>query len=635
MVITAGFGFALSGGFGPTAERTAQEAQPVQEADAIVCGGLCIAGVAGTAAVAGGAAVWLADGDDVSKEKYEEMVDAETSQQRLDLAVTTKGAGTGAETFLTQMNNTLANSRSIASQKAKARIAQEINNGTTDVSAISTEVNETIEDYYAVHQHNLIQKWESVGAQSRYAAEAQANDTNIDPVLNITGGKEFEYDGYNKTRYTDVTTVNGSTENVSIFVWDQIKDDTHQTDYHLVFDEKSFIWYSSFNSTTPDVKIVTRAQSHSNDSLKDVSRGPAFPAQKFTEVNRGIENSTRDLKQNYGPDFVEAVLAQYKTGDINTSDLISAEILANEWGTSYNQTGSSIYRHATFAALGLDSPDINETSSIKVQYEREPTTRIIRFNTSLSGTWGESSPVNLTLGYPDGTQVGYTVLDQSGTNSPEVTIPVKDGYEYRDIDVLLSWKEGGSIESFSPGSSFTLGPNSNLSVTQERVESVNVTEWGMIFSDSAPDNGWNTSQTYQMANFTHEVYFSRTAGDLDQSYEMRHAPHLKENVSERQPVMMPFDGANVSEFTILEAVNDDGESISTVGVRDYNQQTTNVSSFTKEVKRIENVRKVIEANEPTIGGGGLFGGLGDLGSIGVPGAIVLAGGAALFILGRD
>jgi hypothetical protein len=93
------------------------------------------------------------------------------------------------------------------------------------------------------------------------------------------------------------------------------------------------------------------------------------------------------------------------------------------------------------------------------------------------------------------------------------------------------------------------------------------------------------------------------------------------------------------EFTVTEIRNvRTGEAVNSTTTRDVNRQTANVSATQKQIQQLIELQQQLaeqEANAATgSGGGGLDLGFSGLGSIGVGGALI-AGGAALFILGKD
>jgi len=642
MVITAGFGAAMSGAFGPTAEDTAERAAPVGESEAI----LPLVAV-GAFAVGAGTAAWLSD-DGVDRETAEEAIQAEVEQRRIDLAVNMKGERQDQETFAVSVGNSVNDSRNIASQKAKARMAEMLNNGTTDTSKISTEVNETIESYYSVQQRNLIARWNTHLAQMNYTVSVQNNESAMGDVVVLqssgsSNGNSVhprdQIEQGNINDYENVTLSNGT----SVRQWYIItRHETDSTDYVFVRDKvnkRTFQEEGVSESEVDYVRYNVTSISPSDDSLRDIEESTALDPSAYQSLYQAMNQSVSDLKANYGPSYVESIVAQYETGELNTSSLVSAEILANEWGTSYNQTGESIYRWASAVTLGIDAPDLNETARMQTEYERKPLTRMIRFNASLTGSsWSDSTPVNMTLTFDDenSTQVKYTLYNGSGAQDPVVTIPANRNSSYRDIDVTLTWSEGGELWEFSPGSTHTTA-NGELELTQEIVETVNVTEWGLVFSNSAPSGGWNASESYDLANFSETVYWSRSTAALDTVPEKRNAPAIYADAINNQPRMINLASVGTDSFTVTQIVNDDGEDVSSVGVRDYNRQTTDASDFVNDTKRIIEVQKVIEANEPTLGGGGgglfagLFGGLGGSAPI----VLVAIGGALALLLSRQ
>lgn len=613
MVVTT---VAISG-VGPAPE----DASPVEE------GGAVAPLVAGSAVFFTGVGVgaWL-DGDGIPEEDVEEAVDAETTQQRIDMAQSVRSKHASSDQYLTTSQNTLDNSRNIVSQQVKAEIAEMLNNGTTDTSTISTKVNETIEDYYAVHEHNLLKAFSTHIQQVGYVYNRTQSDGSMGHVMKPNNHYEANngagswnhgnsplIDFYIKNESFEAshTLINGSTVDYTTVLWNF--ENTNDNSLHMhTYDSLEGMKVDSSNDYSdvryrPSVPIQGLSISPSNDSLPDVDGvNSVYNASRYDHFQDDLESATSDMKANYGPSYITSVVAQYQTGELNTSELISPEILANEWATDYNRTGESIYKWANAVALGIDAPDLNETSKMELDYQRRPTTRMVRFNASLTGSsWSDSTPVNMTLTFDDqnNTQKKYTLYNGSGPQDPVVTIPAGDGPAFRDIDVTLSWDEGGELWNFSIGKTTTTA-NGELSLTQERVETVDVTEWGMLFSDDAPSNGWNVSETYNITtDFTDSVYFAMSTSATEDLVELEHVPSVYEDAVSTEARMLDLEmagTANSQEFTITRIIGDDGSNLSSVGTRDYNQQTTSVSEFVNQTQRILEVQKTIEENEPEL-----------------------------------
>lgn len=606
MVVTAGVGIASTGYLGDDAERTADDLSLVQEADAF---GI-IAGVAAAAIGAGVATAayhYLTD-DSVSKEKAEEVEAAETAQQKADMKSSLISQRDSSQNFAKSTNNFVADSRSIASIKAKTRIVEMLNNGTTDTSTISTEVNETIEDYYAVRENNLIAQYQTHLEQLNYTVNVMNNDSSIaddflypgsDYAAGDTGGPDGENivvnsccgGGHNFTSMTNdsttLTLTNGSTVDVTVLniTYAQWMYDTNANGI-VNFDHDSTYyglnnpvdqWASGASFSTIDVRSIT------DSNVTDTGPKTAFNLTHYLNARSNIQAAASDMKANYNQSFITQVAGSYSAGEINTSDLLSPEALASEWSTKYNQTGESVYRWASLSALGLDTPDLVNTSYINLSYEKYTGDRHAVLNIS-----GTSSASNITIDTLGG-EVGanqYVVDAPTSGNSTMVRIPAE-----RNTTITISNDTGSVAFDSRPagkpwlpyvtsGESKTLG-GTTITV-KDTTEREIVTEPGMIFAQEGPDNGFNVSETYNATSMNGTVYFS-PRGENESLQSVK------------------------GEFVIKEAFDDDGNSISTLNLRNYNYQTTNVSAIGEQLHALTDFRETVEEHEPTItGGGGLF-----------------------------
>jgi hypothetical protein len=606
MVVTAGVGIASTGYLGDDAERTADDLSLVQEADAF---GI----IAGVAAAAIGAGVvtaayhYLTD-DSVSKEKAEEVESAETAQQKADMKSALISQRDSSQNFAKSTNNFVADSRSIASIKAKTRIVEMLNNGTTDTSTISTEVNETIEDYYAVRENNLIAQYQTHLEQLNYTVTVMNNDSSItddflypgsDYAAGDTGGPDGENivvnsccgGGYNFSSMTNdsttLTLTNGSTVDVTLLdiTYAHWSYSTNANGIVNNFNDRTYYglnnsvdnWVSGVSFSTIAVRSII------DSNVTDTGPKTVFNLTLYQNARSDIQAAASDMKANYNKSFITQVAGSYSAGEINTSDLLSPEALASEWSTKYNQTGESVYRWASLSALGLDIPDLVNTSYINLSYEKYTGDRHAVLN--ISGTSSASDITIDTLGGEVGANQ-YVVDAPTSGNSTMVRIPAE-----RNTTITISNDTGSVAFDSRPagkpwlpyvtsGESKTLG-GTTITVKDTTKREV-VTEPGMIFAQEGPDNGFNVSETYNATSMNGTVYFS-PRGENESLQSVK------------------------GEFVIKEAFDDDGNSISTLKLRNYNYQTTNVSAIGEQLHALTDFRETVEKHEPTItGGGGLF-----------------------------
>lgn len=585
------------------------------------CGGICIGAVAVGAAAAGTAAgAWLNGG--VDREDVEEVIDAEIKQQRIDLSQSARATQQGADTFITQQNNTITDSRAIASQKAKAKLARMLNNGTTDPQTLSNAVNQTIDDYYSRTQQTLLVQQRAHLAQMAYIRNTTNADVDMDSILRMENLKQDTYEGFlsspgDSFPKKEMTLVNGSsTTRRAVVAQAQDGSYLYTLDWSGVYG--NYYWESaSINSSNYLTSLGSRASfgaefamnakaiSTSNDSLKAQPESIVYRDFQYAKLWVEMDEAATQMKNNYDLNYVDSVAAQYQAGEIESSDLVSPEVLANEWGTSYNQTGDSIYKWANYVALGLEAPDLNKTDSITVQYNRDPDIRTVKLEAT---TAGSETPLNATLTFPDGNQTKRTLVDENGTSTPAtLEIPESDGPAYKDIDISFTTPSSGTTVPFSPdGTTTSVGDHT---VTQSTVTSKQVTERGLLFAPNAPAE-WESGTTYSTNNLG-TVYFARTEAPLGDE-------------------IVPVDGS----FTVQNITTESGAQVDNITTRNYNKQTADASEFVNQTQNAKKVRVVVETNEPDLsGGGGLFGGFSLFGLPG-PMVLVLIGGA-VYLFGRD
>ncbi|QDX39847.1 hypothetical protein [Salarchaeum sp. JOR-1] len=621
-LITTGVG---AGVLGPGAQDTLDDVSPVQSAQA--CGGLCVGTViviaTGATAAAGIVAnQYLGTGDNgYTREEVKKIKSLENQQQQLDLHALALGAHESAQQYRTSVQNFLADSRTIASQKAKYAALKLLNNGTHNATKLTNRMHAAIKEYYAVRERNLLAKYNAHIAQLGYIGNTAYNDSGIPNGMLSFGWSGSNYDSYMKSTtgsvtvtdsYTTTTTLlNGSTVplrglNVSIFA--QYTNDYEamntRTPATVSLEDTQASGYASGSA----FKVTTRPYANvaavhgANESLSAPQKR-VLNFTKYQSLRSDIEAAVAQLKANYNTDFAQTLISGWRDGRINASDVVTPEMLAQQYATAYNQTGASIYQWATLATMGLDSPDLENTSYLTVSYLKPTDIRYVTL--SASGNTSALGPYNVSVG---GEPVGQIVTANGTTRTIQVPIPrdvntSKLGNQPPTVTIETydGFSTAWSSDEVDVGETTTL---QNVTITAESAQRwKRVTESGMLFARNAPNGTWTTNTTYKTSEIPGTEFFA-PAGKYTQITKLG------------------------GEFTIKQIVTDSG-SVSSLDTRDYNYQTSNASDFVEDLRELEKVREDAESRLPTAGGGG-GGGLGTT-QLGM-GLLVLAG--ALLALDR-
>jgi len=550
---------ALAGGFGPVAQNTAEDVSPAGEADALI---IPTDGVMCTIDLTRGCG-----GDS----EVETTTASETKQKKLDLYSSLVSQHETADTFLAGKRNFLAHSQAVASMKAKARMIELINaGGATNATYVKNELDRVIEDYYAVRERNLLARYNQQIAQLAYTVETAKNDSGISGTwvtlaeTGVTASSDGDTDHFKAWSHTtnqSYTLLNGTSVNKTMYVQDWKTGDNYINDYKWGIGRSVYEYYDDYERANGTVQVGGVSDSSWNAS-KNLTATGVFEVGPYDTLLNQIGSEATDLKTQYNQSFVDQVITAYDAGEINTTDITTPEMLASEFATSYNQSGAAAYQWGTLAALGLDSPDIQNTSHITVDYQK--TLPHDKTYVAVSGT-PTAEQVTLRV---DGESISkeYLLADANGTYSQVVDAPVT-------ASVMLHGEQDNKEPlNLNDGSSQSYG-----GVNIETRSTVNVTESGMLFARDAPEGGYQVNGTYDADN--RSMYFA-PAGENTSIQRLR---------------------GNVG---VTGAEDRQGNELDTVRTRDYNYQTNNVTRLEEQLNQLEELRKEIESREPLAGGGG-------------------------------
>jgi len=587
---------------------------PVEEAEAFALSATILIG-AGVSVAAGSVATCYITDCHVTEEDIEEIQEDEAAQQEADLAASVKSKRDSSQRFRTGIHNFLQDGRTMASIHAKTEIVRMVNNGTTDPSTIENAVNDTIADYYAVRERNLISQYNSHIYQTQYVVNSSHNDSGVSnhvayisnettdahPSTNYDPAVLWNISLHQQRNYTLTNGTNVSAAYLGVTYDDYFTNSGGHHNYNY-----TYYGLHHTNLTGPGGETaIDRPVRVSNVSHPDVDRNVSgaevLNVTAYENNLDEIENASTAMQANYDESFVSTVTGAYAAGDINVSEVLNPEILAGSYAADYNQTGDSIYKWANLAMLGLDSPDLENVSYMNVSYNKP--VNLTHVTLDFSGTPGSSEYTLSVLGPEVGSR-SWTVDGAESIRIPaprEAIITISNGSSSASFDarpnVVTRYAEDGESITVD-GLTATV---TEVSATDRR------TDAGMLFARDAPDGGFNVSETYNASNMSTAVFFSPKSRDGG---------------------VLRITG----EFSIVSAVNDAGENVSVVDTESYNYQTKNASALIEQLKQIEDFRETVEnaTDDPT--SGGLSGGfLSDFGLPSNPGAqliILLIGGLA-------
>jgi len=338
---------------------------PVGEAQAIACGGLCLLGVATAAGVAIGAvgggyigANYLGDSD-VNTTALEQ---ADADEARKEVYTAGSVQQQNNRVFIDSHNNYAQDTQSIALMEGKNAYIRALENGSSEATA-RAEAKEAVSDYYAARQMQLINNWNTsiqTARNNNLVAEQHSNIDSEYVTFNVSAGSSNSRDGYNLdagnrtvnlVNQTDVTV-----ENVRYTVTYSGDGNSDTYNVYLGAGINNYDGPSNGGDSYPqNIEIQGPTSDYSKlryHHFQDYHEAWTTWEQQNTEVHNKIDN------------FVDSTYSEYQEGDINTTDLVDPYLGAREYGPEENY-GSWTLR--SLISAGVNPPkDLSNTGTMTV-----------------------------------------------------------------------------------------------------------------------------------------------------------------------------------------------------------------------------------------------------------------------------
>lgn len=265
-----------------------------------------------------------------TNENYSELA-AEAFHQRIrENALTVQQADAAV---LGNFQNLLNSSSNHVIAQAKKAGIDELNKGNTEQDA-KDAIQAEIDQFYKTQQKNLISHWNAQINRilSWHGELGNYGSLNTSTVFGVTYGPETD----------------GLVEKSETYT---LADGTNYSYTRIKVNKKD----SSLTLYTLDLKTEFDNQSEHDLVIKPVDTGETVGLLDVSDY-QDILNEISTLKTDISSEmttWIEGVAPKYKAGDINTSDMISANDLV---GDSQTQDGFS-FAGASLASMGLKSND--------------------------------------------------------------------------------------------------------------------------------------------------------------------------------------------------------------------------------------------------------------------------------------
>jgi len=319
----------------------------------------------------------------------DEWNESDANETRTQIHSQAGQLGASNKQFLTAVGNSLLESETIAFSKGEAAAVEVLANGGT-VSEAQAAANESIEEYYAVKQYNLLDRW-NVNAETVHTLSDRANETTGVERDFISPASETSFNGYDLydgTEYNDPTyvvgtdersvqIVNGSTVLVtelnttsSVGVTEETpswfgnridEDESQNIEEHM---NRTAAWSIKVNANHVQGGHVIRVK-----PTTELSSKTPIDYREFWSTWTEVESESEATKQEAAVYINQSLGPAVDNGELNATDYISPSTLAQEYATSYLNSTSYVDATALAAYSGMSTPDLNNTASMTVTHD--------------------------------------------------------------------------------------------------------------------------------------------------------------------------------------------------------------------------------------------------------------------------
>jgi len=291
------------------------------------------------------------------------------------------------------LNNQLETSKEVAWMRAERAAARAATNGSTQ-SAANIDVTESLNEYYSIHETNLIDKWNLLltGANS-YRQQAgnvsgygmwNMQHFNVDTSTSNPNYRvelqSFEFVGTSNTTHTlpngNETTV--KTLDVSASFAHIFEDDGSTRSTETQTWSFSPVSDSRRRSTSwSDSGADSISASVSATYLKLLAPDTEYDARNYLSLNRFIsdQNSIRDQLANMTNEtdtFVSNVYPALESGEVDPEDLVSNVNRMFNYATQGGANATYSEAYIALASMGLDPAGNSSYLSLTYQHDGAP-----------------------------------------------------------------------------------------------------------------------------------------------------------------------------------------------------------------------------------------------------------------------
>lgn len=308
----------------------------------------------------------------------EEFNETDAAQTRVAIHARAGQLAATNEQLFTVQQNYLKDTETIAFSEGEAAAIEVLSNGGT-ISEAQQAANESIEDYYAVKQINLIDRW-NVNVQTAHTLADRANNTtgvNSDFVHHNEPGNLL----VSGVDSRSLSLVNGS---------NTLMDQFH---VRLEYDSQTNTPYVDFLSREAEVDTATRFINQiSVRPTDDLTSKEVVVFDDFSNEWNSIKNKSEGAKQEVSVYINDSLGPAVESGEYNATSYASASTLAREYAQEYNGSESYVQATALAASHGFSTPDLENTAHMTISHDGETYTGLLLSQEAPSSGW-ESNQV--------------------------------------------------------------------------------------------------------------------------------------------------------------------------------------------------------------------------------------------------
>jgi len=299
----------------------------------------------------------------------EQLDAADAEQTKYDIWNAANAHKGQAKDNLVTKSNYLTDTESIVRLNIQSAISKAAINNRSEAEATSIS-RDVSDDYYATKQMNLIESWEMQVATHQMLRDRAASEDGINDYF--VGVNSHQVEGYDTKQ---VTLVNGSTVQVRGIIA------THPGDTYEH-------WIGPSDGETDDASF--HVEPH-NDTAERLEFGQTS---KYRSLWQDIEKQNNDIKSEMDV-YVEGIWQGIESGEIDPVDVRSRVNLMTEYGSSATNSTGTYGTIAGLAAMGLETPNLDNSGYMTVEYGGETVEGVLVGNAP-GGEWRSGMSYDMT-----------------------------------------------------------------------------------------------------------------------------------------------------------------------------------------------------------------------------------------------